>query len=165
MIKYVKGNLFEHIDQDCVVAHCCNDIGAWGAGFVLAINRYLGLGPKKSFINASKNSLYDLGSVDYARVIELDYAPIDFAITVANMCGQHGVGAGSTGDLRVTKPIRYAALVHAMEDVLRYVDEFPQPILCPKFGSALAGGNWDFINELIEEIWGELDVTVFEFER
>lgn len=171
MIKHVKGDLFKHIEQDCVIGHCCNDSGAWGAGFVLAINKNLGMEPRNSFTNASKNLLYDLGDVDYCRVVKNKYRPtvggpthtgVSTAITVANMCGQHGVGPGSTGDLRVTKPIRYAALVHAMEDVARYVNEYPQPILAPKFGSALAGGNWDFINELIHEIWGNLDVTIFE---
>jgi O-acetyl-ADP-ribose deacetylase (regulator of RNase III) len=157
MIKYVKGDLFEHIEEDCIISHCCNDSGAWGAGFVLAINKNLGLKPRTDFINASKNWNYDLGDVNYSRVKhEKGF------VTVANMCGQHGVGAGSTGDLRVTKPIRYAALVHAMEDVARYVNEYPQPILAPKFGSVLAGGNWEFIRELIEEIWGNHDVTIFE---
>lgn len=172
MIKYIKGDLFEHIEEDCIISHCCNDSGAWGAGFVLAINKNLGMTPRNSFINASQNLLYDLGDVDYCRVVKHETratvgGPVkvpgsSIAITVANMCGQHGVGAGSTGDLRVTKPIRYAALVHAMEDVARYVNEYPQPILAPKFGSALAGGNWEFIHELIEEIWSNHDVTIFE---
>lgn len=166
MIKEVKGDLFQHIDQDCVIPHVTNDCSAWGAGFVLAINKNLGMAPRESFINASQNLLYDLGDVDYSRVSTLYQdsvrGDIPCVVTVANMCAQHGVGPGSTGDLRVTKPIRYAALVHAMEDVRSYVDQFPQPILCPRFGSALAGGNWEFIRELIQEIWGNHDVTIFE---
>ena len=174
MIKYVKGDLFEHIDQDCVIAHCCNDVGAWGAGFVLAINKNLGMEPRNSFINASQNLLYDLGNVDYCRVVKHETratvggpvkVPGSIAITVANMCGQHGVTGASTGDLRVAKPIRYAALVHCMEDVRSYVDQFPQPILCPKFGSGLAGGNWELIRELIDEIWGAYDVTIVSLEE
>tara|TARA_R110000751_G_scaffold74613_1_gene150654 strand:+ start:3585 stop:4100 length:516 start_codon:yes stop_codon:yes gene_type:complete len=170
MIKYVKGNLFAHIDQPCVIPHVTNDIGAWGAGFVLAINKYLGMSPRGSFLNASKNLLYDLGDVDYCRTLKYKVratvggpiAEAQTAVTVANMCSQHGVGFGSTGDLRVDKPIRYAALVSCMKDVARYADEFPQPILCPRFGSALAGGNWEFIDQLIHEIWGCFNVTVFE---
>lgn len=171
MIREITGDLFAYITEDCVIPHCCNDIGAWGAGFVLAINKNLGMGPRQSFLDASKNQLYRLGSVDYCRVVKHETratvgGPVkvpgsSIAITVANMCGQHGVTGASTGDLRVAKPIRYAALVHCMEDVRSYVDQFPQPILCPKFGSGLAGGNWELIRELIDEIWGELDVTIF----
>jgi hypothetical protein len=38
-------------------------------------------------------------------------------------------------------------------------------ICCPKFGSLRSGGNWDFILELIEEIWlnNGIDVTVCEY--
>jgi hypothetical protein len=34
-------------------------------------------------------------------------------------------------------------------------------IHCPKFGSGLAGGNWAFIEDLIEDIWGKYSVTVY----
>jgi hypothetical protein len=35
-------------------------------------------------------------------------------------------------------------------------------IICPKFGSGLAGGKWDFIEELIIDCWCKqsIDVTV-----
>jgi len=38
-------------------------------------------------------------------------------------------------------------------------------IHCPQFGSGLAGGNWEFITELIEDIWVEngLAITVYEY--
>ena len=34
-------------------------------------------------------------------------------------------------------------------------------IHCPKFGSGLAGGNWEFIKDLIEDIWGRYFVTIY----
>jgi len=156
--KRDEGDLFDNITGNCVVPHVTNDCSAWGSGFVLAINKNLGDWARDSFVDASQNSLYGLGNVDYCRV-----GKGDNHITVANMCAQHGVQGNSTGDLRVSKPIRYAALVACMEDVRDYIESYPQPIMCPRFGSALAGGNWDFIRELIDEIWGELDVTIFEY--
>ena len=39
--------------------------------------------------------------------------------------------------------------------------QFPVEIRCPMFGSGLAGGNWAFIEELIDEIWiGDYNVPV-----
>jgi len=35
-------------------------------------------------------------------------------------------------------------------------------IHAPLFGSGLAGGNWDFIEELINEIWDGYDITVWQ---
>jgi hypothetical protein len=31
----------------------------------------------------------------------------------------------------------------------------------PKFGSGLAGGNWNFIEELIKDIWYDCEVFVY----
>jgi hypothetical protein len=156
MIKIESGDLFKSPKKKCLICHCVNDLGFYSSGFVAAINKNLGPKPKSDYQNAIRNSHYGLGKVNYSRV-NLDSK----IITVANMCGQHGVAGASKGSIRNEKPIRYAALVHCMENVLEYVNKYPQPLLCPKFGSALARGNWAFIYELIEEIWGNLDVTIF----
>ena len=40
MIHYIKGDASYPIgDEIKIIAHVCNDIGAWGKGFVLAISR------------------------------------------------------------------------------------------------------------------------------
>ena len=38
-------------------------------------------------------------------------------------------------------------------------------IHCPKFGSGLAGGNWNFISDLIDDVWGRYNVTVHILDR
>ena len=41
-MKYVEGDLFAHVptpDTITIVAHVCNNIGAWGAGFVVPLGR------------------------------------------------------------------------------------------------------------------------------
>ena len=35
----------------------------------------------------------------------------------------------------------------------------------PKFGSGLAGGNWYFINDLIEDIWGDFNVYIYNYSK
>jgi hypothetical protein len=34
-------------------------------------------------------------------------------------------------------------------------------IHAPKFGSGLAGGNWNFISELINDVWYDLQVYIY----
>ena len=36
-------------------------------------------------------------------------------------------------------------------------------IHCPKFGSGLAGGNWNFITNLIEDIWTSQKDFVYNY--
>jgi hypothetical protein len=38
-------------------------------------------------------------------------------------------------------------------------------IHCPKFGSGIAGGNWNFISDLIQDIWGSYDVFVYTYNK
>lgn len=40
-------------------------------------------------------------------------------------------------------------------------------IHCPKFGSLRAGGNWEFILELINETWVDrgINVTIYEYKK
>jgi hypothetical protein len=39
-IQYIAGDATAPIgDGNKIIAHVCNDIGAWGAGFVLAISK------------------------------------------------------------------------------------------------------------------------------
>ena len=38
-IRYVEGDATRPLGNDpCIVVHICNDFGAWGRGFVLAIS-------------------------------------------------------------------------------------------------------------------------------
>ena len=88
-------------------------------------------------------------------------------IWVAHMVAQRGLRAADN-----KRPLRYTALMRAMKivaqkiETIREIHGKPVTIHCPKFGSDLAGGNWEFIEALIEEIWLEkgIDVVAYEFE-
>jgi hypothetical protein len=152
MITTKKGNLFDHIADDCVIPHCVNNLGKWGSGFVLAIDKYLGSKPKEDYIGWSRNKLIGLGSTKFSTMERNKEI-----VTVAHMWAQHQTIREGY------KPVRYAALIKCMEEVLEYCQLNNKKIIAPHFCSGLAGGNWDFIRELIDEIWGNLDVTIFEY--
>jgi hypothetical protein len=67
------------------------------------------------------------------------------------------------------RPLNYFALGQSMYKVSQFIHmntgflnkNEKIEIHCPKFGSGLAGGNWNFISELINDIWGKFFVTVY----
>ena len=154
-------------DEIVYLPHVCNDIGGWGAGVVLAISRKW-RGPEevyKSFIRRNGQGEQNLGNVEFwdSRV---NGWPED--TIVCNMVAQHDYQSDEN-----PRPINYIALAKCMgkvEEVLTIRKRVlgnarPIRIHCPKFGSDLAGGNWDFILNLIEDAWLNvgIDVVVYEY--
>jgi hypothetical protein len=183
-LKNVRGDVTEPQrsikDEVVIIPHCCNDKGVMGAG--------VALGLKKKWSQVYGNyclALHELrgagkqllGTVSCHMVTDktpglTDYNPKVDTI-IYNMVGQHG-----TGIIDGVIPVKYWALAKAMLQIKTcciniretwdwYPDWNPVPVIhTPKFGSDLAGGNWNFILELIREIWLEagIDVVVYEFE-
>lgn len=89
---------------------------------------------------------------------------------VVNMLAQDGFRRENN-----PRPVRYDALASCMMKLrdlicLRRSDGSsgafkPAEIHCPEFGAHLGGGNWDFIEELITDIWvkADIDVHVHQF--
>jgi len=96
----------------------------------------------------------------------------DSPLMIVNMVAQSSTIGANPG----SKPIRYEALVSCMGHVRNYCvrrnaellgkcTNKPAEIHCPKFGSDRAGGTWEFIEELIAELWlaHDIPVTVYEY--
>lgn len=152
MITYRVGDLFEHIpdNETVLIPHITNNIGAWGSGFVLPLSK------KYPEAEAAYRAYQpELGTVQRVKVGD--------HVWVYNMCAQHGIRSKSTGPRSAinNKPIRYASLCDCMRKVAVGHNPDYYKIYAPKFGSDRSGGTWEFIEELIDEIWGEFDVTIF----
>jgi len=161
-LRYAEGDLFEYIpwylsrDRTVLIPHCCNDVGAWGAGFVVPLGR--------NYPEAEKDYL-SLVSVE-RRLGTTRFIPCDEGkVIVCNMIGQHGIYPDKDG----TPPICYDYLFRAMDDVAMYAkglrhSKLNPHIVCPMFGSGLAGGDWTGkIVPEIKELWIRegIPVTVF----
>ena len=66
------------------------------------------------------------------------------------------------------RPLNYGALAFCMTDVRQYCNSLKDnieygkvEIHAPKFGSGLAGGDWFFIQELMLDIWKNLDTFIY----
>lgn len=117
-----------------IICHICNNVGAWGAGFVLALSRRWEE-PEETYREMDKA----LGNVSIVEVED--------DILVANMVAQHGIYPDENG----TPPIRYGALRKCLTAVNDLAVQVNASLHMPRIGSGLAGGRWEDIAKIIEE--------------
>lgn len=154
MIAYLKGDATDPVcnSPTRIIIHCCNDIGVWGAGFVLALSRKW---PHVETAYRVKTK-YLLGSVEFVEVKS--------DLHVANMIGQRGCGERPDG----TPPIDYPAIRACLIKVREKVEELgggnQVSVHGPRFGAGLAGGDWSVIEQiLVEELcMNGISVTIYD---
>lgn len=147
-INYIKGDATNPVGGGKkIICHICNNRGAWGAGFVLALSKKWSY-PEEHY-RAMKN--YVLGSVVVLQVEEDVY--------VANMIAQHGTKPDTDGN----PPIRYDALREALSKVNKIAVEMNATVHMPKIGAGLAGGDWNTIEGIILATL-MVDTTVYLFD-
>ncbi|MGD9726297.1 MAG: Appr-1-p processing protein [Nitrospira sp.] len=160
MLSYVRGDATQPVGEGPkFIVHCCNDLGLWGAGFVLAISRRWAE-PEEAYYNWN-GGVYSLGDCQIVRV--------DDDLYVLNMIGQHGVGRRGSS----APPIRYGAIRRALQQVAAHaVDPVIRgpyraaSIHCPRFGAGLAGGDWNKIEQIIQDelVSKGLSVTIYDYD-
>lgn len=138
-IRYVSGDATAPDTTDpTMIAHVCNDIGGWGRGFVLALSARWPE-PERRYRDWHRHrdtNDFALGAVQLV--------PVDAALWVANMIGQHG-----TRHSRGTPPVRYDAIHEALATVAGQAVELGASVHMPRIGCGLAGGSWDEVEPLI----------------
>lgn len=154
-IKYIKGDLFQNLptDKNIVISHVCNNLGKIASGFVVPLIK------KWPKVKEEYLKNFKLGNVNFVEV--------EPNITVANMISQVGlIGINNK------RPLKYDILVDCMKLVGWYTKNHflkgeEASIYAPKFGSLRSGGNWSFIEELINDIWitNDIKVTIFEYKE
>jgi O-acetyl-ADP-ribose deacetylase (regulator of RNase III) len=177
MITYLTGDATDpKIPGNKIIAHVCNDIGAWGRGFVLSLSKRWQKPEKqyRSWFSQQENSLIDpelsskltigypleLGAVQYVRVELRDVSEEKCEYTyIANMIGQRGIL-----DNDGLPPIRYDALEICLRDVASFAYNTSSSVHMPRIGCGLAGGKWQEIEPLIEKCFGGIGVYVYDFE-
>jgi len=153
-INYIKGDATnpQGLGKKLIV-HICNDIGAWGKGFVLAISKKW-KEPEKDYKEWYKSQTdFELGKVQFVQVEQNTF--------VANMIGQHKIR--KTNGLA---PIRYDSVEECLNKVADFAIENQTSIHMPRIGCGLAGGNWIEIEKIINRtlIDKDIKVTVYDFE-
>lgn len=151
-LSYLTGDATQPILKPALIMHVCNDIGAWGRGFVLAVDK-ISPRPRNAY---STKAVYGLGEVQFVPCA----GDGRDGVMVANMIAQHDIrfcrGCGEP-------PIRYDALARCLEAVFDWtrVNNY-LTIHAPRLGSGLAGGDWVVIEALIEKILKDRIVYIYD---
>lgn len=158
-IKYVRGDLFDTLKQwdasyigyqTVLLPHVVNNIGAWGAGFTRALDKHLpevGVEFRRQYAVCGIDAEKLLGRVGETHCF------LGVSLIVLDMYAQDGIGTDR-------RRLNYIALAKCMEYI---TNTYPsRKIFAPQFGSGLAGGDWDFIEQLIHDAWVShgFDVTI-----
>ncbi|MCU0659852.1 MAG: macro domain-containing protein [Polyangiaceae bacterium] len=136
-----------------ITVHVCNDVGGWGAGFVVALSKRWPE-PEVAFrrwYRERAGNDFALGAVQLVQV--------EAALWVANLVGQHG--------LRRSKgkpPVRYEAIHAGLAAVRDHAQRLGATVHMPRIGCGLAGGRWELIEPLVAEELERhgVEVTVYD---
>ncbi len=137
-----------------LIAHLCNDLGGWGKGFVLAVSRRWPE-PERDYRRWHRERATNDFGLGALRVVQ-----VRPDVWVANMIGQHGIRRGSAGP-----PIRYDAVERCLATLAEEALRLRASVHMPRIGCGLAGGTWERIGPLVEELSArDIPVTVYDHE-
>jgi O-acetyl-ADP-ribose deacetylase (regulator of RNase III) len=160
LVTYVEGDATTpQGDGLKIITHCCNNVGGWGAGFVVALSR------KWDRPEAEYRKWYERhGDVKFRTLLgAMQLVPVEADISVANIIGQHGLRS-SGGET----PIRYQAISKGFRHIASYATQNLErnvSVHMPRIGCGLAGGSWSQIEPLIDKqfVARGIPVTVYDF--
>jgi hypothetical protein len=137
-----------------VIPHVCNNVNAFGAGFADAVADKYPVVKANFHVNGSQK----LGHTQFITAKTKG----SNKLVIANMIAQNGLI-----NPKNKRPLHYPSLIKCMYDVLTFCKNIQNnndskvEIHAPKFGSGLAGGNWLFIADLIDDIWSGIDTFIY----
>lgn len=148
----------QHNGNSVIIPHVCNNIDLFAAGFAAQIAERFPV-VKENFHLLGKKAI--LGNVQHILVAH--NKAYGHKLYISNMIAQNGIRSSKN-----PRPINYGSLSRCMEDVknfasqlIKHDDTSKIQIHAPRFGSGLAGGNWNFIENLIEDIWAPMEVYIY----
>jgi len=132
-----------------IIVHICNDVGGWGAGFVLALSKRWP-DPEREYrwwFRDNPACDFELGAVQLVQV-EAD-------VYVANLIGQRDIR--SVGG---RPPIRYEAVRSGLTRLREQALSLSASVHMPRIGCGLAGGRWEEIEVIVREELSQYDIAV-----
>ena len=171
-IVNVSGDIFRYIESyisqgnrgtSVIVPHVCNNVDLFGAGFASAVSKHYPI-VKENYHLLGQNFLKN--NLGYTQFVEVAKDPnYGHKLIFANMIAQNG----TIGPLN-SRPLNYFALCKSMSMIAKYMsNSFDKDnriqIHAPKFGCGLAGGDWKLILNLIEDIWSNIDIFIYNYNQ
>lgn len=133
-----------------IIAHVCNNVNSFGGGFAKELATVFPIAKENFHMLGNKSKL---GQVQTIMVAENKIHR--HKLYICNMIAQN-----NTMNIKNPRPLNYIALAHCMNSVKIKAQELSKitendkiEIHSPRFGSGLAGGNWSFIADMIDDAW------------
>lgn len=153
-INYLIGDATNPIGSgNKIIAHICNDLGAWGKGFVLAISKKWSQ-PEKYYKEFKNYKGLILG---HTQLIPVQTGEENNLIFVANMIAQHGLR-----NINNPIPLNYDALTACLTILSSQSEMLTASIHMPRIGCGLAGGNWNKIESIIQKTLFDKEIYVYD---
>lgn len=161
-LNYITGDATNPVGSGLkIIPHVCNDIGAWGRGFVLALSAKWKQPEQEYRIWHRTGYMIDMfGHNEPFMLGSVQFVDVGAGIIVANMIAQTGIYSRDS-----VPPIRYGELAQCMRKVAVIAGNIGATIHAPKFGAGLAGGDWSRIESIINNECPNLSVTVYEYDE
>lgn len=172
-MKYIQGDIRKHLFEELtIIPHIINNQNLNCSGVTIALNE------KWGFIKELKEFYRELewdhckfspdNDVFYQQEWQLGQVHFykDGNVVIASMIAQTRPGGETIADTYL-RPIRLDSLRECMLRVRQFAKMIGcTNIVAPKFGSLRAGGNWEEeIIPMINELWGNLDITIYEYKE
>lgn len=149
MITYRTGNAAEPVERPAVIVHIVNDVGAWGAGFVLPLGT---VWPRAQ----SSYRAWASAGIKRGTCLLVALAP---HVYVAHIAAQRGLRS------RINpKPIDYPALESALASLAANMPPGAS-VHMPRIGRGLAGGDWSIVEPMIARALDGFDVFVYDLPK
>ena len=158
-IEYIVRDVRKPVgDGHKYVIHCCNNFGRMGAGVARALMEKWPAVRERYIQWSLQQGGLRLGDIQVVNVED--------SVAVVNMIGQHGIRYADDG----TPPIRYDAMRACLNEVYELAKtdgtdmedaSVHVPYLC---GCALAGGEWNIVESLLQECLADKGIRVVVYD-
>lgn len=140
-----------------IIAHICNDIGAWGSGFVVALSKQSPY-PERSYRAWYRDGIWESTPFELGQMQLASFGTP--GVLVANMVAQRGI----RHDASAPPAVDYTALWRCLRGLGKIAEHMGASVHMPRIGCGLGGGEWKIVAELIDEtlIAQDVPVTVYD---
>ena len=136
-----------------IICHVCNDVGAWGKGFVLAVSRRWPE-PEREY-----RAWHERGAAGGFALGAIQIVAVEPDLAVANMIAQHGLRPRGG-----VPPIRHEALRQCLASLATQAAASGASVHMPRIGCGLAGGTWPDIEPIIHATLVAAGVPVYVYD-
>ena len=153
MIRYENGDIFDFVQKNDIVLHQVNCKGVMGGGIALQI--------KRKFPNVYET--YN-NYCEYMRykclgdMLDVETNKEGMEFTIGNCFGQDGYGRNKVYT-------NYEALKKSFEKVKLFSELYNRILIPYGIGCGLAGGDWNIVLRIIEEVFKDCEVLIVKYDK